>query len=214
MKKRNILLTTVLFTVILFTGCASKQKIKKERSENFIADIDQFSIGEFHLYTRMTISAPKISDFSFSFIPRTNNIAIRTKITPDYVQLFFSYAERQKLKKAAEEYLDNYNNGLIKNEKPTKKNAFYTSNIPCSWGMLGYSHDIQVTYSTNIEYLEPDKPYFRLKFNSITDPEDGSTSPAFSIYISPAQWRTIFEMCNQEILVSKVDEILQEADVW
>ena len=80
--------------------------------------------------------------------------------------------------------------------------------------MLGYSHDIQVTYSTNIEYLEPDKPYFRLKFNSITDPEDGSTSPSFSIYISPSQWKTIFEMCNQEILVSKVDEILQEADVW
>ena len=97
-------------------------------------------------------------------------------------------------------------------QKPTKKNAYYKSSIPVSWGLLGYSHDIKPTFYANVEYLETNKPYFRLKFEAVSDPEDGSTSPSFSIYISPAQWKQIFELCDQQALEARCDEILAQAE--
>ena len=210
--KKSFFLFILLLSVIL-CGCASKRKAPRERSETFIADIDSFWFNEkIHLYTRMTISSPKISDFSLGLIPRTNNIKVQTKIGLDYIQLYFSYAERVKLKEAVEKYLYDYNNNLLKDEKPTKKNAYYKSSIPVSWGMLGYSHDIKPTFYANVEYLETNKPYFRLKFEAVSDPEDGSTSPSFSIYISPAQWKQIFELCDQQALEARCDEILAQAE--
>ena len=213
MKKSFILLLSILLSLTLFS-CASKPKVQKERSDTYIANLEPFYIGELHLYTRLTIASPKISDFSLSFIPRTNSIKVTTKIGLDYFQIFFPYAERQNLKESAQKYLDDYANNQLKNEKPTKKNTLYKATLPVSWGVLGFSHDIDQKCNANIEYLELDKPYYRLKFDAATAPEDGSTSPAFSIYISPSQWQSIFEMCDQASLEAQCDEIIAQAEAF
>lgn len=217
--KRNSVLSPALIilsviSIVFFSGCASKQKLQKERSETFIADLDGFYVDELYLYTRLTISSPKISDFEIYFYPRSNYINLKTKIGVDYLMLDFSYEERQKLYEASQKYLEAYNNNSITEAKPKKKNAFYTSSIPLGWGVLGYSHSTVIPYMANIEFLEKDKPYFLLKFESITDSRDNSTSPAFSIYISPSQWQKIFEICNQEALEAQVDNILEQAEAF
>ena len=213
MKKSFILLLTILLSITLLS-CASKPKVQRERDENFIADLDPFYIDELHLYTRLTIGAPKISDFELTFIPRTNYLSIKGKIGLDVIKLGFSYSERKKFYELANNYIDSYNEGQLKEEKPTKKNALAKGTIPAAWGVLGYSHEINDTYMVNIEYLEKNKPYFRIKFDAISDPEDGSTSPAFSIYISPNQWQTIFEICDQASLEAQCDEIIAQAEAF
>lgn len=214
MKSKYVFPIFLLTLAIALTSCASKEKVIRERDETYIADLDSFYIGELHLYTRVTINQPKISDFEVTFSPRSNIIYFKAKLGLDIISIGVSYKERQKLYEIALEYIDAYKNNTLKNEKPSKKNAYFRSKTYVSWGVFGYTHSVLANYITNVEYLETDKPYFRLKFEATDDPEDGSTTPAFSIYISPSQWQTIFEMCNQESLEAQVDEILAQAEAF
>lgn len=211
--KSFIILFITLFTISLFS-CASKHKVVKERSDTFIADIDSFEIDEIPLYASLAIANPKAKNFVLDFYPRSNNISIEGRIAPDAVYIVFDYAERKKLYEAAQQYIQAYEEGSITDKKPTKKNALCTGNVPLMWGVIGLSHSLNVNYAANIEYLEPDKPYFRLKFDATDDYSDQSTSPAINIYISPSQWQTLFEMCDQATLEARCDEIVEQAEAF
>ena len=171
-------------------------------------------MGNLHLYTKQSINSPRITDFDVYFSPRTNSIFFKFNIGIDIVQISYSYSERKKLFETAQKYLSNYENNLINNEKPTSKNAYYKGIIPISWGVFGLTHSVNTNYKVNTEYVWPDKPYYRLQYESTKDIEEDSNSPAFSIYISPSQWQTIFEMCNQELLEAQVDSILEQAEAF
>ena len=217
--KRNIflfLLTVIIFLV--FTSCASKKEKEpqpvQERSENFIADINSMFLGNLHLYTKLSINAPKITDFDVYFAPRTNSIYLNFKMGIDIVQISFSYSERKAIYESAQKYIDNYENKLLIDEKPTSKNAYLKGKAPISWGVFGLVYSTITKYQVNTEYLWIDKPYYRLKYDTAKANDDDANSPSFSIYISPSQWQNIFEMCNQAVLESKVDDILEQADVF
>ena len=214
MKIKLLPLVIILFTIFTITSCASKHKVVKERSDTFIADIDSFEIDEIPLYASLAIANPKAKNFVLDFYPRTNNISIEGRIAPDAVYIVFDYAERKKLYEAAQQYIQAYEEGSITDEKPTKKNALCTGNVPLMWGVVGLSHSLNVNYAANIEYLEPNKPYFRLKFDATDDYSDQSTSPAINIYISPSQWQTLFEMCDQATLEARCDEIVEQAEAF
>ena len=213
--KLSMLILFTLLTTTLFTACASKRKIvQKERSETFIADMEPIYLGDIHQYSCLAMNNPKVCDFAVDFYPRTNNISIEGKISVDAVYVVFSYAERVKLYNAAQKYLAAYEAGTLKDEKQTKKNAFFTSEAPIMWGVLGLSHSLKVKYAANVEYLEENKPYFRLKFDATNDYTDNSTSPSFCIYVSPMQWQTIFELCDQETLEAHCDEIIEQGQAF
>ena len=214
MKTKFLLFVLVLLSIFSLSSCASKQKAPRERSETYIADLAPFYVDELHLYTKTTIGNPKITDIEVSFSPRSNAISFKMKIGLDVIRIVFSYSERQKLFNSAEQYIDDYNNDLLEDVKPTKKNALIKSELPVSWGVFGMTHDVKVKYITNVEFLEAKKPYYRIKFDATTDPEDGSTTPAFCIYISPSQWQTIFEMCDQATLEARCDEIVEQAEAF
>ena len=214
--KRFFLIISIFTSFIILTSCASKQIEKRERSETFIADINSFEIGTVHLYTTITaFGKPKISDFNIYFSPRTNYVFAKAKIGIDLVQIGFSYEERQKLNQAKEIYFFAYENNTIQNAKPTKKNSISQGNASVEWGSFGLSHEVMTTYMTNTQYLEPDKPYFRIKFIQKEEEQgDNVKSPALCIYISPSQWKKIVEVCNQEHLVEMTDEILAQAEAF
>ena len=211
--KSFIILFITLFTISLFS-CASKHKVAKERSDTFIADIDPFEIDEINLYASLALANPSPRNFALDFYPRSNSVTLEGRIAPDAINICFNYSERKKLYEAAQQYIQAYEEGTIKNEKPTKKNALVNGTLPLMWGVLGLSHSIDVKYSANIEYLEPSKPYFRIKLDATDDYTDNSTTPPINIYISPSQWQTLFELCNQEDLEARCDEILEEADAF
>lgn len=212
MKKHFILLLSSIF-FMLFTACTSNQIVEQERSETFIADINSFEVGKFHLYTTLGLGRAKITDFYVSFAPRTNYILLKARIGIDAVEVGFSYPERQSLNMARETYILAYESDSIPNVKANKKNAISKGQATVAWGSLGLTHKVTTTYFTNYYYLEPKKPYFRIKFDQAEEKEgDKVNSPALSIYISPSQWEKILEACNQEHLVELTDEILSEAE--
>lgn len=214
MKTKFLPFVVIILSIFTITSCASKHKVIKERSDTFIADIDSFDIDEITLYASLAIANPKARTFVLDFFPRTNNITLEGRIEPDAIHIVFNYAERKKLYEAAQQYIQDYEEGIIQEEKPSKKNSLCTGTVPLMWGVLGLTHSLNVKYMANIEYLEPNKPYFRLKLEATADAQDQSTSPAINIYISPSQWQTVFELCNQEDLEARCDEILEEADAF
>ena len=201
----------------LFTACASKEpKPPRERDETFIADISPFEVGTFHLYASFGYTKPKICDFSVIFYPRSNTVYIKGRVGMDIIQVGFSQSERSSLAAAKDKYIEAYTSGTITNEKPTKKNAISTGKVPFYWGALGSGYQAEVTYLTNVEYILDNKPYFRIQFQATKGigPDEQYSSPKTNIYISPSQWETIVEACNQERLVEMTDEILAEAQAF
>ncbi len=215
-KLGTIVIAAVLVLLSVSTmSCSSMKKAPRERNETFIADVNAFDVEVFHLYTTLNMGKPKISDFSVYFAPRTNYLFINGRVGADQIRVGFDYKERQSITAAVNKYLVDYENGTIPNAKPSKKNAYSKGDVLIEWGMVGLSHEVDTTYITNAQYLEPDKPYFRIFFNSATEEgEEYVNSPRVSIFISPSQWEKIVEACNQERLVEMTDAILEEANAF
>lgn len=207
-------LLPLFIIIILITSCASKKlPAPKERSDTFIANVNPFEIGTFHVYAGSSnIGKLKISDIYLTFDPRTNCVMATGRIGVNAVRLGFSYEERKSLLAAKETYCAAVEALAIPKAKPTKKNAYSTGNVSIEWGTLGLAHYVMTNYITNAEYLEENKPYFRILLTQTKEENSEIYSPKIFIYISPSQWESIVEACNQEHLVALTDEILAEAN--
>lgn len=214
-KTLSIILTLSTLIIILFSGCASKEKPVRVRDENFVADVPYFKVGVLHLYSSFSLNKQKVNDFEVSFYPRSNYLYIKGRIGADIVDIGFSYNERKSLAQAKDAYLEAFKQGKLKKEKPTKKNAFSTGTARFFWGTFGANNETVARYYTNVQYILDDKPYFRILFEQTKELEDpDKTSPRINIYISPAQWEQIVEMCNQETLEAQTDAIVLQADAF
>ncbi len=215
MKIRFLLPIFLLTLIVALTSCASKEKPPRERDETFIANINPFDVETYHLYATVNIGKPKVSDFYVTFAPRTNYLFIKARLGIDVVRVGFSYEDRMMISEAANQYLEAYENGNIPNVKPTKKNAYSKGTVLFEWGATGLAHEVIPTYRTNAQYLEPNKPYFLISIDSMEEEgRDHISSPRIGIYISPSQWETIIEKCNQQNLEAMTDEILAEAEAF
>ena len=218
--KKNICTKIIIFLTAIITicttACASKQlPVQKERSETFIADVNSFEIGTFHLYAASSnVGKLKVTDLYFSFDPRTNCVLVTGRIGVNAIRLGFSYEERKELLKVKETYCFDYDAAAIPDTKPTKKNAYSTGNVSIEWGAMGLSHYVMTSYITNAQYLDENKPYFRILCNQSEDERTQVYSPKLFIYISPSQWEKIIEVCNQERLIEMTDAILSEAEAF
>ncbi len=213
--KKSLLLVTTILSIFFITGCASKdvERPPRQRDETYVADLDALNLETFHLYTINKNGKPKITDFTISFAPRTNYILVSSKTGINIARVGFSYQERVAIKEAHDQYLAQLNSNTIDRSKPSKKNAYSRGIASIEWGMGGIGHSTNTYYMTNAYFLEEGKPYFRILMEA-TEEEPGTQlySPKYSIFISPAQWEKIEELCKQENLEAMVDEILAEAN--
>ncbi len=216
MKTRFLFPILLLTLTITLTACASKEKPPRERDETFVGDINPFNVGTFHLYASFGISRPKVCDFYATFYPRSNMLYLKGQVGIDIVQAGFSFNERKSISSAKDKYLESYTEGTIKKEKPTKKNAISTGYVPFNWGVLSPGYHTTTQYITNVEFILENKPYFRIQFQQTRGEGDdeGQSSPKTNIYISPSQWETIVQACNQARLEEITDEILEEANTF
>lgn len=211
--KKTFIITSIILLITFLSSCASKEKPVREPDETFIADINSFEIGTFHLYTSYGMGKPKICDYTATFYPRSNYIYFLTKVGIDKVQLCFSYNERKSMEAAKNKYLELYESGQIKREKPNKKNSLSNGNIYINWGAIGPAHQSYAPYYTNIEFILENKPYFRIMCEQSPELDDsGNSSPRIFIYISPAQWEQICQICDQERLVQMANDVVSEAN--
>lgn len=218
MKRTYSILVIILSVNILLTSCASKQKAPRQPDENFLADISNFQLGEINCYCTGDITKPKITNFSFSISPKTNNILVKGHVGLNTVLFSLSYAERLKINESFNTYLEDIKNTKLENRKPKLKNSYTNGYTFVQWGAAGLSHEVDSTYFTNYEFItltDKSQPYFYFLVDSAAEENSEHIySPRLKIYLSPAQIKTIIELCSQDRIQQEVNNILSQANTF
>lgn len=216
MKKIYLKIVTVcLFCFVLFSSCASKSGVSnRQPDDNFLADLDEFYLGDLNILSSYNKKKPSATEIAFYCNPRTNNVKLRFKIGMDYIGLTIPYSERVKIGNSFDEYTEAIKNPKLENIKISKKTAFQTGEIGIGWGVIGISNEVDTTYLASYQFIENNKPYFALKFEStreIKENVQGNPSPVFTLYLSPAQIRKVRDLCSQDVLVDIVNSKISSA---
>lgn len=212
---KRVIFVIALTCLLILSSCTSTGRIAEQKTpgENYLADIDEFKLGNINCLSAFGIGKAKVTDIYFYCDPRTNEVAARFQLGIDVVGIRFTYAERQNLFDSFETYLEAVQNPQLEKRKPTKKNAYYNSTTFVAWGTTGFTHSVDASpYWANYEFLEENKPYFMLQF--VATPEKGKediSSPHCCIYLTPVQIRKIMEICSQDVIQQEVDRVLAEA---
>lgn len=213
---KSILLTLLLISLFTLFSCASMSTKEKEVDPNFIADFDPFYLGELICLSESSLNKIKPTTINFYFNPRINCIETRFKDGMNNISLLWTPEQRELLSQSILEYMALYNSDTkMEDRKPTKKNAFYNSKIQLSWGLTGYSRTTDANYYSNYQYLEPNKPYFKLNF--VPTPyqfEENVSSPKIELFFSPNQLEKLFEITDYDLILEKIKSFESEAYDW
>lgn len=213
MKKTVIILLT-LFTVFITSCGSTKIKPVREPDEFYLADIAEIELGNINCLVAYGKSKAKVTDVYFYINPRTNEVCARFRLGIDVIELVYTYSERSNINNTFSTYLEDIQNPKLANRKTNKKNSYLVVNDGyVGWGLSSISHRVyDTTYFTNYEFLEPNKPYFKMQYYSSEEKDKKDVlSPFFAVYLTPAQIRKIREICDQNRIQEEVDKVLKEA---
>ena len=209
--KTITLLMMCLSIMVSFLGCASKNVQEEVVDPNFIGDFGPIQL-ENAFAVKSGLSGIKALEMEMYFIPRTNNVECYFRDGVNKICLILSPENRFQVEEAVIEYMNNYQNMSLSTDKPTRKNAYTTGETNISWGVMGLARNADTNLRTNHEFLEENKPYFKITIESAPDNEDDSTySPTVELYFSPAHLEELFRILNQDTLVEMVREKEAEA---
>lgn len=214
---RHVLFCLLIGMMIFVSfSCATIKTSEKEVDPNFLGDFDAFYLGEVMCLSDTTFGNSKPLTIHLYFAPRTSNIEARFSSGMNKVCLIWTPAEREKLVLSIEEYAKLIASGeKLEKRKATKKNAFQNGNVYIYWGVGGYTRDTLATYFTNYEYLEENKPYFKIKVNATPYPEEEHvSSPNINLFFSPTQLENLIEVTDYDVIIEKIEALKTEAYSW
>ena len=207
---KKIQIACLLLLISLFMGCLSTKSVTKEADPNFLGDFNPIQLENF-IAGRYSMGQLKPLEIEAYFVPRNNNLELYFRDGMNKYALILPYEARQAIEKAGQQYLTTYEEGTLVEEKPTEKNATQTAQASLSWGVVGLARNGTTKIYTNHEYMEKDRPYFRITIKQTTDKEDSSVlSPRVEIYFSPTLLRTFLEATQQEVFLSQIEQKTQQ----
>ena len=215
--KKNIFISFLVLLLVIFSfSCSSFRIVEKEPDPYYLGDFNPFYIGDVMCLSKSTFGSSKPVELNFYFAPRTSNIEVRFTSGMNKVLLAWTPEECKAIFSSIEEYSELINSGVkLENRKPTKKNAFYNGKVDIYWGVGGYTRDTLATYFTNYEYLEENKPYFKVKVNATPyEKEENVSSPNLDLFFSPSQLENLINVVNYDTIYAKVEELKTEAYSW
>ena len=215
--KKNIFISVLVLVFVLFSfSCSSLRTVEKEPDPYYLGDFNPFYIGDVVCLTKTTFGNTKPLEMNLYFAPRTSDIEFRFNSGMNKILLSWTPEECEALISSIQTYSELINGETkLENRKPTKKNAFYNGNVGIYWGVGGYTRDNIATYFTNYEYLEENRPYFKVKVNATPYPEEEYvSSPNIEMFFSPSQLETLITVIDYEAIYAKVEELKTEAYSW
>lgn len=202
--KTITLLMICLSIMLSFVGCASKSVQEEVVDPNFIGDFGPIQL-ETAIAVKSSLSGIKPLELELYFIPRTNNVECYFRDAVNKICLVLSPENRLQVEEAVIEYMEQYQAQALAVEKPTRKNAYTRGETNISWGVMGLARSAEAPLRTNHEFLEENKPYFKITVEASPDKEDDSVySPTVEIYFSPAHLEDLFRILDQNTLVEMV----------
>ena len=204
-----------LLGIITFTSC-STTKNSRENDPNYLGNFDPFYIGNVMCLTSTTFNNTKPATIDLYFAPRTNTIQSQFKDGMNNVCLMWTPEQCELLMKSIEEYIIAYNGDTkLENRKPKAKNAFETGKIEIYWGLGGYTRNTLANYYTNYEYLEENKPFFKINVSATPYPEEEHvSSPTVELYFSPSQLENLVATTDYSLIMEQLEQLQKEAYEW
>ena len=175
---KKIFQSIIILTLILFgyVSCASK-KVDITDDPNYLGNFDPFHVGKVMCLAETTFGKTKPIDVELYFVPRTNSFQSQFRDGMNNVCLIWTPEQRELLMSSIEKYITAYNGDVkMEDRKPKAKNAFETGKIEIYWGLAGYTRNTLANYYTNYEYLEENKPYFKINVSATPYPEEEHVS--------------------------------------
>ena len=210
--KKNIIKLCVVFCLLILSlqtlvSCASTKK----PDPDFIADFDEFELGQIMALSKQPLFKPKPLEVNVSFDPRESRYILSFKTMGEKVKLTFSQKESASFFSGIDSYLaQNEAKTFEKNHKPKMSNKYQSGTVNVAWGMISHGRKVSAPYYTNYENIE-NKPYFLLFVTSMDYPEEKLvTSPYVYLYVTPNQLQALKEMTDMTFIMSKIDQ-LEEA---
>ena len=232
---KKYLFFTLIFCLIFFTACASKQTYEDENdvayyaegeegaedlSEIFVSpEITDDSLGNFNpikidskvaLVKSMDKLTPKQLDNNY-LNPRNNTIELTFRYGVNITTIILDKKERTKIKEAAELFLSQYEAKELKRQKPKKNNAYFNSKCPFYWGVLSDSNTAPANdYFANYEIINK-RAYFLLHFVPSRTKKADVFTPKTVLYFSPSQLKDFLDLVDQDYLNAQVQNLRDKA---
>ena len=214
---KKIFQSTIILTLILFgfVSCASK-KVDITDDPNYLGNFDPFHVGKVMCLAETTFGKTKPIDVELYFVPRTNSFQSQFRDGMNNVCLIWTPEQRELLMSSIEKYITAYNGDVkMEDRKPKAKNAFETGKIEIYWGLAGYTRNTLANYYTNYEYLEENKPYFKINVSATPYPEEEHvSSPTVVLYFSPSQLENLIEVTDYDSILEQVKALEKAAYEW
>ena len=227
---KKIFNITFLITLFLLISCATKTNENFEdnysdddygiennvieapqSNDNFIGDFDPIKMQDFIFLqkSKKTVKPKEIK--SVYLVPRTNTIELTFRDSVNEITFALNKYEREKLIKAGEAFLEQYDSRTVPHQKINSKTAYYSSKTPLWFGVLNSATSCTKNdYYTNCEFIDK-KPYFLIKFVPSRTDNGQTFTPKLSLYMSPTQLREFVEVIKQENLNILVEEFKTKA---
>lgn len=205
----------IISLILLFSSIVScsttKTKVAREPDENYLGDFDHFQL-ENGMSVVTSFGNIKPKEIELWCVPRTNIIEAHFRDNVNKIALMWSYDARKTLIEAITMYMTKYEEGSLQNIKTTNKNAFNSGKISIAWGVAGLTRNANTIFYTNYEYLEENKPYFRITLKSASSNDDSSVySPNVNLYFSPTQLQNLSETVSNEVIGEYIKELENNA---
>lgn len=214
---KKIFHSIIIFALFLFmfASCATK-KVSVVEDPNYLGNFDPFFIGNVMCLSSTTFGNTKPTTIDLYFAPRSNSIQSIFKDGMNNLCLFWTPEERENLVSSIEDYMVAYNGDVkMEDRKPKPKNAFINSKIEIFWGLGGFTRNTLANYYTNYEYLEENKPYFKINVSATPYPEEEHvSSPTVELYFSPSQLENLIATTDYETIMEQFAALEKEAYEW
>lgn len=218
MLKKTTFISVLILLSLLIVSCATGPSEQKTDT-SFIGDYEVIEL-EIAMLNTVPQNAWKLvaREVSISFYPQTNLVHYRFKYDMNNISLYLDESARRSFSEALEQYLEQYQNGLLTKKQAGKKALFGDTPVWMQWGLLGPSYTANPKLRFEFFFITDDKPYFIAANASSSETytdgsikKGGTNSPAIKLALSPIQAKHMVQLMNQEYLVSLVEAKNAEA---
>ncbi|MGP1594692.1 MAG: hypothetical protein ACTTH8_05555 [Treponema sp.] len=199
----------LFFAIILNSvmGCVS---LSQTDDPDFLGDFPPQHLGTIHLNIVKRYSNSLLPrNVSFVFEPRSNIVRFHHKFMGDNIWVYLDKKDRAAFRNAIEAYLADFKAHRLTPEGAKKKGAFGTTGAAMTWGLFGSAHAASPALRFEYQFITPQRPYFIIG-TATESSEDGYSSPAIRIAVSPVQCKELLTVLDDAVLLELVNSLKSE----
>ena len=210
MKGNRLAIVLLVAAVSVVTSCTTTRVTAKEAEAGYaesIADIDAISLGSLTFFAKSFGKLKQKTLSKFFVAPRRNTVELHLHDGANFHKLVLRQGGREQVIKATQEFVREWEEHVLRDEKASKKNAFTQGFMDYAFGVVTTSYTLDgIPFYMNCIFMDG-QPYLVMRIPSQeVKGESGVYSPYTELYFSRTQAEELAERLNQEYLEQLVQD--------